>query len=35
VITAAGITATTLHHQPTVPPSPQPVAELVPTGHAH
>jgi len=34
VITAAGITATTLHHQPTAPPSPQPVPELVPTGQA-
>jgi EmrB/QacA subfamily drug resistance transporter len=35
VIMAAGITATTLHHQATVPPSPQPVPELVPTGQAH
>jgi len=35
VITAAGITATMLHHQPTVLPSPQPVPELVPTGQAH
>jgi EmrB/QacA subfamily drug resistance transporter len=35
VITAAGITATTVHHQPTVAPSPQPVPELVPTGQAH
>jgi EmrB/QacA subfamily drug resistance transporter len=34
VITAAGIAATTLHHQPAVPPSPQPVPELVPTGQA-
>jgi EmrB/QacA subfamily drug resistance transporter len=35
VITAAGIAATTLHHQPTVLPSPEPVAELVPAGQAH
>ena len=35
VITAAGIAATTLHHQPTVPPSPEPVPELVPAGQAH
>jgi EmrB/QacA subfamily drug resistance transporter len=35
VITAAGIAATTLHHQPTAQPSPQPVPELVPTGQAH
>jgi EmrB/QacA subfamily drug resistance transporter len=35
VITAAGIAATMLHHQPTVPPSPQPVPELVHTGQAH
>ena len=35
VITAAGIAATTLHHQPAVLPSPQPVPELLPTGQAH
>jgi EmrB/QacA subfamily drug resistance transporter len=35
VITAAGITATTLHHQPAVLPSPEPVPELVPAGQAH
>jgi EmrB/QacA subfamily drug resistance transporter len=35
VITAAGIAATTLHHQPTVLPSPQPLPELVPAGQAH
>jgi len=35
VITAAGIAATMLHHQPAVTPSPQPVPELVPTGQAH
>jgi EmrB/QacA subfamily drug resistance transporter len=34
VITAAGITATTLRHQPAVPPSPQTVPELVLTGQA-
>jgi MFS family permease len=35
VITAAGIAATMLHHQPTVLPSPEPVPELVPAGQAH
>jgi EmrB/QacA subfamily drug resistance transporter len=35
VITAAGIAATMLHHQPTAPPSPQPVPELVHAGQAH
>jgi EmrB/QacA subfamily drug resistance transporter len=35
VIAAAAITAATLHHQPTVSQSPQPVPELVPTGQAH
>jgi EmrB/QacA subfamily drug resistance transporter len=35
VITAAGIAATTLRHQPTVLPSPEPVPELVPAGQAH
>jgi hypothetical protein len=35
VITAAGIAATTLRHQPTALPSPEPVPELVPAGQAH
>jgi EmrB/QacA subfamily drug resistance transporter len=35
VVTAAGIAATMLHQQPTLPPSPQPVPELAPAGHAH
>jgi EmrB/QacA subfamily drug resistance transporter len=35
VIVAAAITAATLHHQPAVSQSPQPVPELVPTGDAH
>jgi EmrB/QacA subfamily drug resistance transporter len=35
VVAAAGIAATMLHQQPTAPPSPQPVPELVPASQAH
>ena len=34
VVAAAGVAATVLRPQPTLPPSPQPVPELVPAGHA-
>jgi EmrB/QacA subfamily drug resistance transporter len=35
VVTAAGIAVAMLHQQPALPPSPQPVPELVPAGQAH
>ncbi len=35
VVTAAGIAVTMLHQQPALPPSPQPVPELLPAGQAH